>query len=266
MSDFSNMAMDFLRKGQVPQANEMAMRAVKATPDDWHARFALGQCFQTANQWAQASNEYAAAARLKPGDKTILLTLGIARQKDRKYNESIAALQDAVFIDREYDLAHNSLGISFKLLHNLPAALGAFDAGLNGAAANLAKSLRNQLDGLRYPFRLTRHSIWLEHVAHAADQICLRDGIHMAPVMPTEEQMNADSRTSEFRGIFWEDFAQPNGLQQRHFRPNFRNALFELLRARPTYVALLRNRAAVLHEMGKRDVARAYEDEAADFS
>jgi tetratricopeptide (TPR) repeat protein len=260
------MALDYLRKGHAPQANELAMRAVQATPNDWHARYALGQCFQTAGQWVQAAGEYAHANRLKPGEKLILLALGIARQKERKFSESVDALKEALHIDPDFELAYNSLGMGYRLSGDVPAALTAFDRGLQGMAAQVAREFKNAAQGPRYPYRITRHGMWLEYLRYGAEQISLRDGIHLPPILPDEATIERDARTKEFQSWFWADGRNEMNLSQRTFRPNFQNAMYEGLRMKPSFSTLLRNRAAALQSAGEQDLARMYEDEANDFA
>ena len=266
MSDLSTLALDYLRKGMAPQANELALRAVKAMPKDWHARYALGQCFQYAGQWAQAAAEYASARQIKYGDKAILLALGIARQKERRYPDAVEALEEAVRIDPDFDLAFNSLGMTRKLAGDLAGAQMAYQSGIEAVVRHCVQAMRNGPDGPRFRFRLTRHGLWLDHARYGAEFLTKRDAILTPPVLPTPEDMERDARTGEFRAWFFEESRDPHGRPLRLFRPNYFNALFQDLAGRTNYLALLRNRAAAYQAMGDQAKAQAHQDEADDFA
>jgi len=266
MSDLSNMCLDYLRKGHAPQANELAMRAVKATPNDWHARYALGQCFQTAGQWVQAAAEYALADRLHPNDKVLLLALGIARQKERRFDLSKTALEQALVVDPDYEFAHNSLGMTLKAAGDNEAALAAYDAGLAAIARKTAIALQNNIAGPRYAYRISRNGLWLAQVKIGAAFLCRRDQMHLDPIMPSTEEFERDAKTAEFRGAMWSDYKNQMGLSGRKFTPNFVNGMFQGFANSGTYSTLVRNKGGALQAMGRGDEARAHDHEADDFA
>jgi Flp pilus assembly protein TadD len=90
-----NLALARLGQRDLESAVQMATDAVRKCPDDWHAHYALGQCFRFSGNLSAAIDALAKSHQMAPHEPPVLLALSIARQLSGGYDEAINAFQEA---------------------------------------------------------------------------------------------------------------------------------------------------------------------------
>ena len=76
----SNRALALVASGRLDEARLVAARAVQQDPRDWHAHYAVGQCFRFDQDYPSACAALSRANKLAPQESQVLLALGIAHQ------------------------------------------------------------------------------------------------------------------------------------------------------------------------------------------
>ena len=86
--------------------------------------------FESQRLYPQAEKEYRAAAELDPNDATLRSALGNVLIQEKKWDEGIATLREAVTLRPEDAVAHNNLGVALQTVGNIPDAVTEYREGL----------------------------------------------------------------------------------------------------------------------------------------
>ncbi len=86
---------------------------LKVNPRNAGAEYVLGELARQASDWAQAADHFARAARLNPAFADAHIGLGRSLISDRKYEEAIKPLEQAVKLQPENPAAHYHLAIAY---------------------------------------------------------------------------------------------------------------------------------------------------------
>ncbi len=264
MSRESNRALELMASGQLDEAVRLAINAAQQTPEDWHAHYAVGQCYRYAQDYPKACASLVRANELYPRETTVLLALAIARQLNNEYVAAIDALRFALEIDPDYALAYNSLAMTQKLMGAYEKAAHNYDSGVRALARVIGKSLRNAEDSPRLPHWSSRQNLWTQYAMDVAFSSAI-DASAERVAWPTGEMAERDERTQEFQGWYWQDRVDAERKRTRLFLPNYFNTFCAQLRADSSYANFVGNRSTALRLMGNFDEADRHLQEAEDF-
>jgi serine/threonine-protein kinase len=104
------------------------------------------------NLFAQAEQEYRAAAQIDPNNAPSRLGLGHVLIQERKWDEAIVTLREALGLRPDDAVAHNNLGVALQTVGNLPEAITEYHEALRlqpdylEAHNNLGDALQKQND------------------------------------------------------------------------------------------------------------------------
>src|SRR5258707_13704008 len=107
-------AIQFMHAQRFSDALRLLLRAGEEDPSSWSTWYMAGQCCRFTNDLAGAITHLTRAVSLNATEPAVFLALGIALQLTQRYQEAIEALQAAVRLDPDYELAHNSLGVTYR--------------------------------------------------------------------------------------------------------------------------------------------------------
>jgi serine/threonine-protein kinase len=108
--------------------------------------------FESQRLWAQAEEEYRAAAKLDANDATLFSALGNVLIQEKKWDEGMAALREAVTLRPDDAVTHNNLGVALQTVGKVPDAITEYREALRlkpdyiEAHHNLGDALEKQND------------------------------------------------------------------------------------------------------------------------
>jgi tetratricopeptide (TPR) repeat protein len=266
MSELSKIALSQLASRELKAALRTASQAVHASPNDWHAQYALGQCLRFTGDFVNAIEALERSQRLAPVELPVLLALGIVRQLDGQHHSAISAFQKALAIDPDYVLAINSLAMTYRLMGDYEGAAESYESAMKALARKIVTTWCNKATSERLPHADSRNSLWIEHALYSALWLTANDGGVENLSWPTAELAERDAQTHFLEGWYWRDLADSSGKLTRFFCPNFFNSFHSQLLQGQIYNQLVGNRSSALRELGRLDEAEAHLQEAEDFS
>jgi len=87
---------------------------LKINPRNAGAEYVLGEMARQASDWAQAADHFAKASQLNPAFADAHIGLGRSLISDRKYEEAIKSLEQAVKLQPENPAAHYHLATAYR--------------------------------------------------------------------------------------------------------------------------------------------------------
>ena len=111
-----NLGGIYTKLGQNERATNYLYKARELNPNNSGIRRRLGEVYLTNSQYAQATQEFAAALRLFPKDATLLYYLGQSLEGELRNEEALQSLQRATLVDIGFTDAFYRLGILARKL------------------------------------------------------------------------------------------------------------------------------------------------------
>jgi tetratricopeptide (TPR) repeat protein len=102
------------------RAVNLYIRALRASPADFHAHRRLGDMLMLQKHPAEAAEHFRAALRRDPQSKDTHVALGSALATERHYDEAILHFQEAIKLDPDYEIARRNLALAMKLRDGPP--------------------------------------------------------------------------------------------------------------------------------------------------
>jgi len=266
MSEQSNSAAEYLSRGAIDRAYDLASAAVHAHPGDWHGHYILGHCLRSRSDTCGSMHLFEKANELAPRMPTILLALGIAKQSLGNYAEAVSAFKIALESDPGFVPAINSLAMTQKLMGEPAKADHNYEHALHTLARSIVAGWENRSDNLRYPHRDSRTHIWSEYASMALLWLAARDPSIEAVALPTAAMAEEDAATENLKGWYWREILDVTGRKTRLYYPNFFNTFHASLVQSKLYKDLVGNRSTVLRMLGRDEEAEAHLQEAIDFA
>jgi len=257
-------AIQLMERRRFGDALPLLRLAIRENPSAWNLWYMAGQCSRFLNDIDGAVEHLTRAAELKADEASVFLALGIALQLRTQWDDAIEALRRAIEIDSEFELAYNSLALTYKKCREHTKALHTYDAGLNALARHIVNAMRNSRRSPILKYRDTAGHLWVEQAIYAATYLASSAGIQNA-AWPTGEQASAEERTEAHAGLYWVDMLNDKHETVRLFLPNYFNTFRETLRRDASYSNLIGNRGTILELLGRHDEATQYYDEATEF-
>jgi Tfp pilus assembly protein PilF len=126
------------RKGDAKAAVESLSAAVKAYPNFPIALSELGTQYMILKQMDKAGETFEALIKLKPGDATGHLNMGIVTFNENKFDDAESHLRKALELKSQGPTAHYYLGLTLIKLKRYPDAITEFEATISNGGENLA--------------------------------------------------------------------------------------------------------------------------------
>ena len=126
------------RKGDAKAAVESLSAAVKAYPNFPIALSELGTQYMILKQMDKAGETFAALIKLKPGDATGHVNMGIVTFNENKFEDAESHLRKALELKSQGPTAHYYLGLTLIKLKHYPEAVTEFEATISNGGENLA--------------------------------------------------------------------------------------------------------------------------------
>ena len=262
----TDQAIQLMQARRFSDALRLLLRAGEEDPSSWSTWYMAGQCCRFSNDLAGAVTHLTRAVSLNPTDPGVFLALGIALQLTQRYQQAIEALQAGVRLDPDYELAYNSLGVTYRKMGQLAAAADSYENGLKALSRQIVKTLTNSPDNpIAPPMLTTAGQLWVEYCMYGAMYLCSSAPQVARLAWPTGSQAIEEERVHHHKGLYWSDSTDAKGAMTRLFLPNYFNAFQRALRRDGTYANLLGNRGTVLDLLGKAEEGERHVREAEEF-
>jgi len=226
---------DLFHRREYARAIPLLQRHLGAHPKEWNAWYLLGQAYRFTGDLAQAESALAKSLALNDRDPGVLLAVGVVQQLSGRYELALATFGQANAFDPDFHLGYNSAAFTYEKMGQLEKAQATYELAIQA----LFRALTRQADGPEAPEVPDREpfgELWVDYTLEANRRFLktvMQDGKKMLQVDTT------------FFG----------------YLPR----LFAVLVASPHYPLYLRNRAKVLHGLGRSKEAASLEGEAAHF-
>lgn len=227
---------DLFHRREYARAIPLLQRHLGAHPKEWNAWYLLGQAYRFTGDLAQADIALAKSLALNDQEPPVYLAAGIVQQLAGRFDAALATFARANAINPDYHLAYNSAAFTYEKMGQLEQAQATYELAIQA----LFRDLSRQADGPEAPDVPDREpfgELWVDYTLEANRRFLktvMQDGKKLLQVDTT------------FFG----------------YLPR----LFAVLVASPHYPLYLRNRAKVLHGLGRASEAASLEAEAAHFA
>ncbi len=147
---FLNIARVLVKSGQPAAAIPLLAKAITASSADPEGHFELGVAFNDLGDKPSALEQFAAAARLRPGYFEAESSLALALQETGKTADALEHFREAVRLEPTSAKAHDNLGVALAHIGKAEEAIGQYEESLRlelGNAKthnNLATALQEQ--------------------------------------------------------------------------------------------------------------------------
>ncbi|MDG2460652.1 MAG: tetratricopeptide repeat protein [Luminiphilus sp.] len=127
-------AIDLMRSAQFGTAIPFFLEVLKSDSNDFSVHYMLGQCYKFNGQLTEAieslerSEELVRISESEERSQTVYLALGIACQENQEFERAVDAFLAGINLCPEAWRLHNSLGLTYKYMNNLRAAVNAYYA------------------------------------------------------------------------------------------------------------------------------------------
>ncbi len=227
---------DLFHSREYDRAIPLLKRHLGAHPKEWNAWYLLGQAYRFTGDLAQADIALAKSLALNDREPPVFLAAGIVQQLAGRFDAALATFARANVLNPDYHLAYNSAAFTYEKMGQLEQAQSTYELAIQA----LFRDLSRQADGPEAPDVPDREpfgELWVDYALEANRRFLktvMQDGKKLLQVDTT------------FFG----------------YLPR----LFAVLVASPHYPLYLRNRAKVLHGLGRASEAASLEAEAAHFA
>jgi tetratricopeptide (TPR) repeat protein len=115
-------ALEFHTSGQIQQAAEIYLRALKSDPNNFNALHLLGVTYSQQAEYSQAVNLISKAIQINPSSAVFFSNLGVAYRGLKDFSAAEQAFIRAVLLDPCYADAYNNRGLTYFDLQNFALA------------------------------------------------------------------------------------------------------------------------------------------------
>jgi tetratricopeptide (TPR) repeat protein len=233
---------------------------------DWNLLYLAGQSAKFLGRLAEARNYLERAVGAGGDVAEVYLALGTVLQALRELPAACKALEHALQKKPGYELAHNSLGLTYRMMGRLNDALTEYDQALSWYARRVAESLPNERLGPVLAHRdTTTGEAWIAKAVDAMTYLGAKLGACRVS-WPSGKQAEEETRSRQHGGLLYLWQTSVDGKRVMHFLPNFFNSFRAALKDDLAYAILLNNIGGVLAELGRTGEARKCYREAMDFT
>jgi tetratricopeptide (TPR) repeat protein len=226
---------DLFHRREYARAIPLLQSHLGVHPKDWNSWYLLGQAYRFTGDLVQAEAALAKSLALNDQEPPVYLAAGIVQQLAGRFDAALATFARANAINPDYHLAYNSAAFTYEKMGQLEKAQATYKLAIQA----LFRDLTRQADAPEAPEAPQTGPIgelWVEYAQEANQRFfktVMQDG---------KKVLQVD--TTYFS-----------------YLPQF----FAVLVSSPHYPLYLRNRAKVLHTIGRSEEAASLEAEAVHF-
>jgi len=147
---YANLGNSYYAQRRYPEAIEKYQKAIELNPKDAHAYANLGNVYFTEKRYEEAIRFYERAIELDSKKAYVAYlrnNLGRAYYAQQRYAKAIEQYQKAVELDPQQPLPYYSLGLTYLITRDRPAAVAQYEI-LRKLNSNYANKLLRELDKL----------------------------------------------------------------------------------------------------------------------
>lgn len=159
VAHLNSQANDFLKKGDLQNAEALYQKAIAVAPDNESLRFNLGIVLQSLGQITNAETQYREALRVDPDFSEAHNNLGELLLKQDEPDKAITQFQAAIHGKPNYPLAHNNLAVAYRQVGKTDQAI-----------TNFQQALQEQPDYWRAHYNLGKTYLSENNYAYAIDE------------------------------------------------------------------------------------------------
>ncbi|PIS36327.1 MAG: hypothetical protein COT35_11800 [Nitrospirae bacterium CG08_land_8_20_14_0_20_52_24] len=130
-----------LRQGEYDQSLAVLTRMLGRDPKNRNTHYLAGFAYRCKGDFQTAKRHYDRALELNANEPSLLLAAGILEQQAGRYEDAVVLLRKAVSLNPEFVEAHNSLGLTLKMMGKPREALQCYTKGVE----SLMDSIINQI-------------------------------------------------------------------------------------------------------------------------
>lgn len=261
-SPLARQSIALLRQRQPADALALAECAIRVSPRNWHAWYALGSSRMELDDIAGAEKAMLQAQSLARHNRAVMLALTVILQRRGAHAAAVHVATGLLRLDPDHVLAYDLLATSQRLMGDAAASADTCEAGLCAVLRRWACALERPDVLPLAPVRLSRHNLWIAYATQAADALCNRDGMaDWEAITPSGIPATAPAPQPQL----WRDAQRADGTPVRVLLANYFNNAVAHVAQEPLYARLLHSRAAALRLLGDEELAQQHLEEAQDL-
>ncbi|MFO7652058.1 MAG: tetratricopeptide repeat protein [bacterium] len=237
----------------------------RASESDANLFYLAGQSCRFLGRLTEAREYLERAVSIDGEWPELLLALGVVMQLQGDWAAALQKLRRAIDLKPDYELARNSLGLTFMKMGRPKEALEQYDLATSWYARRVAQSLPNERTSAVFAHEDTVGEMWAARAVDAMLFIGAECGAETV-AWPTGAQATEEIRTRAHEGLLYARLVNRDGKRVLQFLPNFFNSFREQLKSDLTYAILLNNLGGALAALGRRSEARSCYLEAIEFT
>ena len=226
---------DCFARRDYARALALLQRYLSAHPTEWNPWYLLGQAYRFMGDLVQAEAALVKSLALYDKEPPVYLALGIVQQLAGRFEPALATFGQASTLNPDYHLAYNSAAFTYEKMGQGEKAQATYELAIQALFRDLSRQA-DAPDAPAIPETEPFGELWVEYARQANQRFfktIIQDGKKMLQVDPT------------------------------YF--SYLPQVFAVLVSSPHYPLYLRNRAKVLHGLGRSEEAASLEGEAAYF-
>ena len=251
-------ALDFHRRGRLPQAERLYAEILAVRPDYFEALHMLALIKFQRGELTVALNLMSAALQARPKSPEVLVNYGLVLNGLGRNEEALVVFDQVLSIKRRSVEAHNNRGAVLEKLGRDGEALKSFECAL-AIKSNHADLLYNKGSVLR---KLGRHAEALKYLDHALvikpDYVRAHNnrGLALEALKRSEEAIASYDRALAIDPNFGEAINnRANALQEFGRHAEAVACYDRALAIDPAYAEVLNNRGSALAALGRHNEA-----------
>ena len=239
------------------------LRLYEEGENDHNLFYLIGQCYRYLDQYSQATYYLEIASNMNPS-APYLLSLGIALQLDKEYDQAIEVFENAIKTDKNYLLPYNSLALTYKRKGEYQKAADIYENVLKIMGYQIIFDMKNYRETVFIASNFFENNLWFEYAITAAIYFSQADDIGSIR-FPTEESAEKEEREHNYEGLYWIDEEDDEGKISRLFLPNYFNTYQMILASDSIYASFMGDRGQILKLLGENEDAQKHLIEADEF-
>jgi tetratricopeptide (TPR) repeat protein len=148
-SDFDHMT-DLFRQGEFDQALPILSRMITDQPSNWNLHYLTGLAHRFKGDLETARQSYERALELNPEEPSLLLAAGVCEQQAGNLKPAVAFLRKAVKLAPGSPEAHNSLGLTLRMMGKPSGAIRSYLTGIKALIDSVIAQIAQSQEREKY--------------------------------------------------------------------------------------------------------------------
>jgi tetratricopeptide (TPR) repeat protein len=226
---------DCFARRDYARAIPLLQRYLSAHPAEWNPWYLLGQAYRFMGDLVQAESALVKSLALYDKEPPVYLALGIVQQLAGRFEPALATFGRASTLNPDYHLAYNSAAFTYEKMGQGEKAQATYELAIQALFRDLSRQA-DAPDAPAIPETEPFGELWVEYTLQA---------------------------NQRFLKTVMQDGKKVLQVDTTYF--SYLPQVFAVLVSSPHYPLYLRNRAKVLHGLGRSEEAASLEGEAAYF-